>query len=34
MKFIIHRILRLTPLYYTAIVIGLFIMRYLGSGPQ
>ena len=33
-QFILRRVLRLTPVYYTAMIIALFLMSYLGSGPQ
>ena len=32
--FIIRRILRLTPVYYFALIIDVFLLRYIGSGPQ
>ena len=32
--FIIRRLLRLTPVYYFTLIFYVFLIRYIGSGPQ
>lgn len=32
--FITRRLLRLTPVYYITLIIAVFLLRYIGSGPQ